>query len=95
MSAPAVCTLCGTAHHAHRAHVFSREPSRVTEKKPAAPAAKALPVLSSIASAVKHEGAVELGRRGGLVGGVVRASRLTPERRQEIAQAAARARWAK
>jgi len=39
--------------------------------------------------------AVALGRRGGLVGGRVRAERLTPERRVEIAKKAAEARCAK
>jgi hypothetical protein len=34
-------------------------------------------------------------RKGGLKGGKVRAKRLTPEERQEIASAAARARWKK
>lgn len=38
--------------------------------------------------------AVELGRKGGLKGGKTRASRLTPERRSEIARKAAQARWA-
>jgi hypothetical protein len=37
--------------------------------------------------------AAELGRRGGLRGGPARASALSPERRREIAIAAARARW--
>ncbi|MFC1916197.1 histone H1 [Chloroflexota bacterium] len=36
-----------------------------------------------------------MGRRGGLKGGVVRAARLTPERRIEIAKKAAMARWGK
>lgn len=35
-----------------------------------------------------------LGRKGGLKGGKVRASKLTPERRSEIAKKAAQARWA-
>lgn len=35
-----------------------------------------------------------LGRLGGLKGGRVRAERLTPERRTEIAKKAAQARWA-
>ena len=39
--------------------------------------------------------AVALGRRGGLKGGRVRAERLTPERRAEIAKKAALARWGK
>lgn len=39
--------------------------------------------------------AVLLGRRGGLKGGRARADKLTPERRKEIAQKAAEARWRK
>ena len=39
--------------------------------------------------------AVLLGRRGGLKGGAARASNLSPERRKEIAQSAANARWKK
>ena len=35
------------------------------------------------------------GRKGGLKGGRARAKRLTPERRSEIAQKAARTRWSK
>jgi hypothetical protein len=38
--------------------------------------------------------AVERGRRGGVKGGVSRAAALLPERRREIARAAARKRWA-
>lgn len=41
----------------------------------------------------KQPEAVELGRLGGLKGGPKRSQRLTPERRREIAQKAARARW--
>lgn len=37
--------------------------------------------------------AVELGRRGGLKGGVALAAKLSPERRREIAKKAAQARW--
>jgi len=36
---------------------------------------------------------VEAGRVGGRKGGNARAQRLTPERRSEIARAAAKARW--
>jgi len=43
----------------------------------------------------KNPNAVALGRLGGLKGGKVRASRLTPEQRKEIAQKAAKARWGK
>jgi hypothetical protein len=39
--------------------------------------------------------AKELGRLGGLKGGRVRAERLSPERRKEIAVKAASARWGK
>jgi len=41
----------------------------------------------------KDPAAVSLGRRGGLKGGVARASALTPEQRAEIAKKAAAARW--
>ena len=44
---------------------------------------------------VKNPAAVALGRIGGLKGGRVRAEKLTPERRQEIAKKAALARWSK
>jgi hypothetical protein len=37
----------------------------------------------------------ELGRLGGLKGGAARAAALSPERRKEIAKAAAAKRWAK
>ena len=43
----------------------------------------------------KNQAAVTLGRLGGLKGGVARASKLTPERRAEIAKAAAAKRWSK
>jgi hypothetical protein len=41
----------------------------------------------------KDAAAVESGRRGGLIGGKARAAKLSPERRSEIARAAARKRW--
>jgi hypothetical protein len=43
----------------------------------------------------KNPHAVFLGRLGGLKGGKARAERLTEERRKEIAQKAASARWGK
>jgi hypothetical protein len=43
----------------------------------------------------KNPHAVALGRLGGAKGGPARAKRLTPERRQEIARTAARARWSR
>lgn len=42
---------------------------------------------------VKDPASVELGRQGGLIGGKRRAEKLSPERRRQIAQQAARARW--
>lgn len=41
----------------------------------------------------KKKAAQESGRRGGIIGGAVRASRLTPEQRSEIAKKAAAKRW--
>ena len=43
----------------------------------------------------KNAAAVMLGRRGGLKGGVARASKLTSEDRKRIAKHAAQARWGK
>ncbi len=43
----------------------------------------------------KNPAAVALGRLGGKKGGRARAEKLTPERRREIAQKAATARWNK
>jgi len=44
-------------------------------------------------AAALRERAVAFGRIGGLKGGRVRAERLSPRRRREIARAAAAARW--
>lgn len=44
-------------------------------------------------SHVKNPAAVELGRSGGLKGGIARARKLTAQRRTEIAKAAAVSRW--
>jgi hypothetical protein len=43
----------------------------------------------------KNPNAVALGRLGGSKGGKIRASKLTPEKRREIARQAVLARWAK
>ena len=43
----------------------------------------------------KNPAAVSLGRLGGLKGGYARAAKLTSEKRSEIAQRAAKQRWAK
>ena len=42
---------------------------------------------------VKDPAAVELGRKGGLIGGKVRAANMTPEQRADSARKAALARW--
>jgi len=41
----------------------------------------------------KDPAAVELGRRGGLIGGKARAANMTPEERADSARKAALARW--
>ncbi len=41
----------------------------------------------------KNKAAMELGRLGGLKGGKARADKLSPEKRKEIAQKAAKKRW--
>lgn len=43
----------------------------------------------------KNSAAVSLGRLGGLKGGRMRADSQTPEQRRDLAQKAAKARWAK
>lgn len=43
--------------------------------------------------AEKNPAAVSLGRLGGLKGGKARATKLTPQRRSEIAKKAAKQRW--
>jgi hypothetical protein len=48
-----------------------------------------------LAPKAKNEAAVSLGRLGGLKGGRARADKLTPSQRKEIAQRAAKQRWAK
>ena len=53
------------------------------------------PKEKSLSTEGKNPNAVALGRLGGLKGGKVRAERLSPERRKEIAEKAAKARWKK
>lgn len=48
---------------------------------------------TSEAEPPKNPAAVSLGRRGGLKGGKARAAALSPKKRKEIAQKAAKARW--
>lgn len=49
--------------------------------------------LPTPAKTEKNPAAVALGRLGGKKGGPARAQNLSPKRRKEIAQKAARARW--
>ena len=73
------------------------------EKRPDDPAAAAVRVVQIATGEVeerldetvkqKDPAAVALGKRGGLKGGIRRATRLTPERRIQIAKLAALARW--
>lgn len=50
-------------------------------------------ILFAGAGQFDRSAAVALGRRGGIKGGPARAAALSPERRSEIARAAANARW--
>jgi hypothetical protein len=43
----------------------------------------------------KNPAAVALGRLGGLKGGIARAASLTPRKRSQMAEKAAKARWGK
>lgn len=73
------------------------------EKRPDDPAAAAVLAVRIATGEVedrldkpvrqKDPAAVALGKRGGLKGGIRRATRLTPERRSQIAKLAALARW--
>jgi hypothetical protein len=52
-------------------------------------------VFNAMTKKKKNPHAVALGKIGGSKGGKVRASKLSPERRSEIARKAVLARWAK
>lgn len=51
--------------------------------------------ISKIDAGGKNPAAVALGRLGGLKGGKARAQSLSPQKRKEIAERAAQARWGK
>jgi len=53
------------------------------------------PVPKLSASKEKNPAAVALGKLGGSKGGKIRAERLSPKKRKQIAQKAAQTRWAK
>jgi hypothetical protein len=56
--------------------------------------ANVVSIATKQATPAKNPAAVALGRLGGLKGGNARAASMTPERRKEIAQRAAKQRWA-
>jgi len=58
-------------------------------------AAKVVSIATKQTMPAKNPAAVALGRLGGLKGGDARAASMTSERRKEIAQRAAKQRWAK
>ena len=66
-------------------------------KRPIDPNAAAHSILQDIIALTKEpakdQAAVELGRKGGKVGGKRRAENMTPEQRSEAARKAATARW--
>ena len=49
----------------------------------------------SVCDVSPHDHAVALGKRGGVKGGLARATALSPERRTEIARMGGKARWGK
>jgi len=77
---------------AKKEHDFSIRALRVVEQ--ATKDSETIEV-ESIQIEGKNPNAVALGRLGGLKGGKARFAKLTPGQRKEIAQKAARARWAK
>lgn len=66
-----------------------------TDDQPPADEAPAVSPEPLAVAPPKNEAAVEMGRRGGLKGGAMRAARMTPEERAASARLAAQARWAK
>ena len=58
-------------------------------------AAKVVSIETKQTMPAKNPAAVALGRLGGLKGGNARAAKLSPAERKEIAQRAAKQRWAK
>ena len=67
---------------------------RVIEQAIGAPL-KQEPKIMHFPPRKKNPAAVALGKLGGMKGGRARAAELSPERRKEIAQKAAKARWAR
>jgi len=74
-----------------KAHDFSVTAFKVVQEA----TEEKLPELEQAKPPRKEYDYKELGRKGGLKGGKARAGKLTPEQRKEIAQKAAKARWAR
>jgi hypothetical protein len=73
-------------------------PKRTSKKKPTDINILAKPIVEEATQKPPHKknpAAVALGRLGGLKGGKARAKKLSAKRRKEIAQKAAKMRWAK
>ena len=84
-------TIC--ASKLHNGYVPRRLSIAVVAAEPK-PAKKNL-VEFPIPVKIKNPAAVALGKLGGSKGGKIRAAKLSGERKKEIAQQAAKARWAK
>lgn len=69
--------------------------SKKQEEDPNTLAASIVEQVTGTKIKKKNPAAVALGRLGGLKGGKARAEKLSPKKRKEIAQKAAKARWTK
>ncbi len=70
-------------------------PKRISKDDINATAASIVEQATGESAREKNPAAVALGRLGGLKGGKARAEKLSPEKRKEIAQRAAKPRWRK
>jgi hypothetical protein len=68
---------------------------RVVEQAISAPLKAERPKPIQFPARKKNPAAVALGKLGGIKGGKARAEKLSPDERKEIAQKAAKARWAR
>jgi hypothetical protein len=83
--------------HLHASHATALQLAKaraVKHNKGMARAQKVVEISTKLPVPEKNPAAVALGRLGGLKGGNGRAASMTPERRKEIAQQAAKQRWA-
>src|SRR5579871_2670512 len=83
-------------HRPHNRCVPSRPSIRLPKITEPAPENRSTNIVHFPTPAkMKNPAAVALGKLGGSKGGKIRAQRLSGERKKEIAQLAAKARWAK